>query len=394
MDGMQVPVPPGTKTGYSRASTRPTSATTACSDSPRSRPQRPLSARSTGSRDARNSACYEADFATNSWSDWQSAPSRPTSAKSQAGQVASTPQTARRLSNASGSEMIPVRADSARSTRTPEHHSLEEELSEPVLTRIPNSIATQLEKQVATAIGLRGRARLVPRLPRSVVSCKHGSDCCWRWLARAALEEIWGSSLATLSLAECVKKMKEEFAQLQADRRDFEAEQFRAKAAEETAARLQEELTECKVDGREFRVLEREHGRVQNETIELRTLAGKLDAQLELQRKQWHQEKEVMIQQATAETEQLRSRAESAEASAVQAQAVENDLRERVKELQQQVRELKSELQEDRNMKLKLMKKPGKKKPSAKRSASRRKSKSRSGTSPSKSRSKSRRRRG
>jgi len=225
MDGMQVPVPPGTKTGYSRASTRPTSATTACSDSPRSRPQRPLSARSTGSRDARNSACYEADFATNSWSDWQSAPSRPTSAKSQAGQVASTPQTARRLSNASGSEMIPVRADSARSTRTPEHHSLEEqiiaspdfgrrcveeELSEPVLTRIPNSIATQLEKQVATAIGLRGRARLVPRLPRSVVSCKHGSDCCWRWLARAALEEIWGSSLATLSLAECVKKMKED----------------------------------------------------------------------------------------------------------------------------------------------------------------------------------------
>ena len=161
----------------------------------------------------------------NSWSDWQSAPSRPTSAKSQAGQVASTPQTARRLSNASGYEMIPVRADSARSTRTPEHHSLEEqiiaspdfgrrcveeELSEPVLTRIPNSIATQLEKQVATAIGLRGRARLVPRLPRSVVSCKHGSDCCWRWLARAALEEIWGSSLATLSLAECVKKMKED----------------------------------------------------------------------------------------------------------------------------------------------------------------------------------------
>ena len=225
MDGMQVPVPPGTKTGYSRASTRPTSATTTCSDSPRSRPQRPLSARSTGSRDARNSACYEADFATNSWSDWQSAPSRPTSAKSQAGQVASTPQTARRLSNASGYEMIPVRPDSARSTRTPEHHSLEEqiiaspdfgrrcveeELSEPVLTRIPNSIATQLEKQVATAIGLRGRARLVPRLPRSVVSCKHGSDCCWRWLARAALEEIWGSSLATLSLAECVKKMKED----------------------------------------------------------------------------------------------------------------------------------------------------------------------------------------
>ena len=162
MDGMQVPVPPGTKTGYSRASTRPTSATTTCSGSPRSRPQRPLSARSTGSRDARNSACYEADFATNSWSDWQSAPSRPTSAKSQAGQVASTPQTARRLSNASGYEMIPVRPDSARSTRTPEHHSLEEqiiaspdfgrrcveeELSEPVLTRIPNSIATQLEKQ-------------------------------------------------------------------------------------------------------------------------------------------------------------------------------------------------------------------------------------------------------
>ena len=213
-----MPVPPGTKTSFSRSSTRPTSATTAGSESPRSRPQRPQSARSAGSRDARNSACYEADFATNSWSElsFPSRPaSRPTSAKSQHNQQMAS---VRRPS--SGLEMVPVN-----SARMPEHHSLEEqimaspdfgrrsleeELAEPVLTPIPNSIATPLEKQIATAIGLKGRGRLVPRLPRSVVSCKHGSDCCWRWLARAALEQIWGSSLASLSLAESVKKIKED----------------------------------------------------------------------------------------------------------------------------------------------------------------------------------------
>eukprot|EP00438_Fugacium_kawagutii_P026246 Skav233561 [mRNA] locus=scaffold563:610046:610738:- [translate_table: standard] len=220
MHGLQqIPVPPGAKS--SRASTRPTSAGTAVSDSPRG--QRPWSARSAGSRgDApRSSVTYEADFATASWSDL-SAPSRsrPTSAKSHA--PATVDSAGRRLSAVSGLELVPRESAASRQI---EHHSLEEqilaspdfgrrsleeELREPILTPIPNSIATPLEKQIATAVGLRGRARLVPRLPRTVVGCKHGADCSWRWLARVALEQIWGSSLASFSLAESVQKIKED----------------------------------------------------------------------------------------------------------------------------------------------------------------------------------------
>lgn len=230
MNGLQqVPVPPPGAKSYSRASTRPTSAGTAVSDSPRSRGQRPWSARS-GGEAPRSSVTYEAD-ATASWSDL-SAPSRsrPTSAKSHApngGQVqaqATVDSAGRRSSAVSALELVPSRPESAAS-RQIDHHSLEEqilaspdfgrrsleeELREPILTPIPNSIATPLEKQIATAVGLRGRARLVPRLPRTVVGCKHGADCCWRWLARVALEQIWGSSLASFSLAESVQKIKED----------------------------------------------------------------------------------------------------------------------------------------------------------------------------------------
>lgn len=218
MEGVQVPLPIGPKTSYSRASTRPTSAGTAGSDSPRARPQRPWSARSAGSREARNSVCYEDPIHSWSASDLQSAPSRPTSARSRAS-VAYV----KRVPNVASDVAGP--SDSPRSSRYIEHHSLEEqiiaspdfgrrsmeeELREPVLTPIPNSLGTPLEKQIATAIGRKGKGRLVPRLPRTAVSCKHGSDCCWRWLARAALEEIWGSSLASLSLAESVTKIKED----------------------------------------------------------------------------------------------------------------------------------------------------------------------------------------
>lgn len=225
MNGLQqVPVPPPGGKSYSRASTRPTSAGTAVSDSPRSRGQRPWSARSGEARSS--TVTYEAD-ATASWSDL-SAPSRPTSAKSHGapGQAQATgTDSAGRRSAVSALELVnPSRPESAAS-RQIDHHSLEEqvlaspdfgrrsleeELREPILTPIPNSIATPLEKQIATAVGLRGRARLVPRLPRTVVGCKHGADCCWRWLARVALEQIWGSSLASFSLAESVQKIKED----------------------------------------------------------------------------------------------------------------------------------------------------------------------------------------
>ncbi|CAK9037249.1 unnamed protein product [Durusdinium trenchii] len=366
----QVPLPSGPKPSYSRNSTRPTSAGTARSESPRSRNQRPLSARSAGSAwEARASASPSPDF-TDSWSELPSRPgsrpgSRPTSATTGGISGAVT-----RRPSADGPGAVPNDASRAPEVHSLEQHimaspdfgrrSLEEELREPILTPIPNSLGTPLEKQVATAIGLRGKGRNVLRLPRSVVSCKHGCDCCWRWLARAALEQIWGGSLASLSLADSVLKIKEEFAQMQDARRAFETEQFRAKAAEEEVATLQHELKKNKVDGREFRILEREHGRLQNEVADLRAARGKLEAELEVQKRRSVEQMEVARRKAEGEVEALQARAQKAEISTIRLEATEHELRERIADLQDQLREEKLQRQEDAK-KLKVTQRGGKK---------------------------------
>ena len=232
-----VPMAGKVHTGTSRptsASTRPTSAGSAREGSPglamsqrptsagsrdsAGRPStaslyRPTSASSAGAQardDAANQACSEG-------------PSRPASAKNQATQArsaapetegfVSTPHGQRSGSPTSKGGRL-LGAHSLENTVTQGTDSgrraLEEELQQPVLTPIPNSLATSLEKQLGTAIGLKGKNRLVPRLPRDVVHCLHGQNCCWRWLARAAMEEICGSSLASVSLADGISQMKEE----------------------------------------------------------------------------------------------------------------------------------------------------------------------------------------
>ena len=153
-------------------------------------------------------------------------PSRPRSAQSQASPNPASAPSARRASlETEGSVARSAQGDSPSRANRPlgprslenttqgsdlSRRAVEEELQQPVLTPVPNSLATPLEKQIGTAIGLKGRSRIVPRLPRDVVQCLHGQSCCWRWLARAALEQIHGSSLASMSLADGVTLMKED----------------------------------------------------------------------------------------------------------------------------------------------------------------------------------------
>ena len=179
---------------------------------------RPTSASSAGTHPAREESAYA--YAEGS---------RPGSAKSQPACRASLEgpegSTAAQAAQAAQAAHVPARGESPRGGRLLGPHSLEstvtqgadygrraleEELQQPVLTPIPNSIATSLEKQLGTAIGLKGRNRLVPRLPRDVVHCLHGQNCCWRWLARAAMEEASGSSFASMSLADSIAMIKQE----------------------------------------------------------------------------------------------------------------------------------------------------------------------------------------
>ena len=211
------------KPSHSRGSTRPTSAGSLRETSQNLSRSRPLSAGS--GQDAPRFVLHESVAQVDGSDVWPELPSRPTSAGYSRPTSAGYSYSVTRRSSAS----ISARGDSpnhaATLAREPEPHSLEqmiigspdfgrrtleEELREPVLTPIPSTLATPLEKQIGTAIGLKGKGRQVPRLPRDVVSCKHGSTCCWRWLARAALEEVAGTSLASMSLAEGVAQIKEE----------------------------------------------------------------------------------------------------------------------------------------------------------------------------------------
>eukprot|EP00913_Durusdinium_trenchii_P023903 g22448.t1 len=104
-------------------------------------------------------------------------------------------------------------------------------------------------------------------------------------------------------------------------------------AAEEEVATLQHELKKNKVDGREFRILEREHGRLQNEVADLRAARGKLEAELEVQKR-----RSVEQMEAEGEVEALQARAQKAEISTIRLEATEHELRERIADLQDQLR--------------------------------------------------------
>ncbi|CAE7691930.1 unnamed protein product [Symbiodinium pilosum] len=328
------------------ASTRPTSAGSGREGSP-GRPSLALSQRPTSAGSAQDSAGRPS----------MTSLYRPTSARSRPGSAKSQPACRASLEGPEGSTAaqaaqaahVPARGESpTRGGRLLGPHSLEstvtqgadygrraleEELQQPVLTPIPNSIATSLEKQLGTAIGLKGRNRLVPRLPRDVVHCLHGQSCCWRWLARAAMEEASGSSFASMSLADSIAMIKQELLQLREEHAIKEAERGRAEAAEENLASLKAQLAATKVDHKEFRALERAQGQLQEEAASLRISAGSLSAQLEVQKKEAARELAAVRGKADAEVSALRLRAEKAETELAKVQVAESELRQRVAEL-------------------------------------------------------------
>ncbi|OLQ02933.1 hypothetical protein AK812_SmicGene14169 [Symbiodinium microadriaticum] len=322
------------------ASTRPPSAGSVREGSPglSSLSQRPTSAGSTSASLYRPTSAGTVQGSEVS--------SRPVSAKSQAGPVntttcrasleaeesVNTGHTARGDSPSRGGRLLGPHSQDNAITQSSDfsRRAVEEELQQPVLTPIPNSIATPLERQMGTAIGLKGRNRLVPRLPRDVVQCLHGQNCCWRWLARAAMEEIYCGSLACVSLADGVTMMKEELVMLREEHAIKETERGRAEAAEENLASLKQQLAAAKVDHKEFRALERAHGHLQEEAASLRVSRGSLLAQLEVQKKDSAREIEAIHGKADAEASALRLRAEHAETELAKLQATESELRQTV----------------------------------------------------------------
>jgi len=213
--------------------------------------------------------------------------------------------------------------------------ALEEEILEPVLSAVPHGLATPLEKQLAAVIGIKGRNCSVPRLPRDVDGCKTGGRCCWRWLARAALQEVSGTSMTDRSLAECVPGLKAEFQNLREEHGRAETYRMRFMQAEDSLIQMREELEKCKQEVREVRSLERETGRIQEESAELRATKGRLEAQLAKEKHEVSQLQSEMRAKIDEATAPFRARAEEAEKALLVAKAEAEELEKKLSEEKQ-----------------------------------------------------------
>lgn len=91
--------------------------------------------------------------------------------------------------------------------------ALGEELKPAVLSPIPATMATPLEAQLALSLGIEDSPQY-PRLPLEVGACQQGPHCIWRWLARAALEEVAGEALGHLALPQAVAFLKDKMKDL------------------------------------------------------------------------------------------------------------------------------------------------------------------------------------
>jgi hypothetical protein len=157
--------------------------------------------------------------------------------------------------------------------------ALEEELWEPPLAPVPVALATPLERRMADVLQINGGD--VPRLPHCVQACQQGNQCCWRWLARAALEQVAGGSLSHLSLGEAVATLRDELEVLRCERTENEGWKARAERAEDELTAMRGAYENAQREVTRLHEVEKQSARLQSECAELRVLNGRLAAQEE-----------------------------------------------------------------------------------------------------------------
>lgn len=205
---------------------------------------------------------------------------------------------------------------------------------------VPANLATPIERQLAKAIGITGK-QVVPRLPRDVEKCNLGGRCCWRWLARAALEEVCGTCTTHLTLAETVGSIRDELKELRGERGLADKEHCRAMQAEAELCVLRESHRIAMNEVKEFRAVERETGRLQVEIVEVRSANGRLEATIEAQSSKIAKLQTQHHALLEVETADLRARAERAEQELMKANVLQEDLQRRLAEAEQRIRQLK-----------------------------------------------------
>lgn len=218
---------------------------------------------------------------------------------------------------------------------------LEEELQPPPLTPVPARLATALERQLGEALGITGNEAM-PRLPMEVEGCRQGGRCCWRWLARAALEHIAGGPMGHWSLPEMVTSLKEELEYLRTKRDEAQAANERAAAAEEALESLRIQVASTDKEVGELRAMQREFGRLQAEVQCLQVSNGRQSA---LQ--QGLQQEVASLKLGARQSEQkiadAERRAADAQADLAKVRLFEQDLRRQLEATQKELAKKDSE---------------------------------------------------
>eukprot|EP00927_Polykrikos_kofoidii_P069560 TRINITY_DN65084_c0_g1_i1.p1 TRINITY_DN65084_c0_g1~~TRINITY_DN65084_c0_g1_i1.p1 ORF type:complete len:316 (-),score=37.81 TRINITY_DN65084_c0_g1_i1:175-1122(-) len=137
--------------------------------------------------------------------------------------------------------------------------------------------------RIAEALGIVDEVGIA-RIPADVQACSSGSRCCWRWLARAALEHVGGSFLSTsmgrrhASLSELVSLLKAEVSSVNKKSDALEECQNQiARDAEKLAVLKQlDRVNDTEIA--ELQSIRKELAQARAECLELRSSNGRLIA--------------------------------------------------------------------------------------------------------------------
>jgi len=152
----------------------------------------------------------------------------------------------------------------------------------PPLSSIPMSLATPLERQFAIALGFAGH-RQIPRLAADVEKenalCNGAGWCLARWFARAALEQVYGGSLAHLpGIPEMIETVRDEMSNLRREHSSFASQREKASKDAELLVSLQASRDAADRELIELRAVRGEISRTVTENSELKVEMGRLAA--------------------------------------------------------------------------------------------------------------------
>jgi len=214
--------------------------------------------------------------------------------------------------------------------------ALEEELRGPALGPVPASLSTPMERCVAEALGLTG-GQLVPRLPLDVEQCDLGGRCCWRWLARAALEHIAGGgallgleNMGSLGMPVMVASLRARLESDAATHAALDAAQSQIQHYVEEISSLRGMIKRCDADMACLHSTADELRRKEAEALELRAINSRLMANEHRLEKELAQLKVEQAAQIEGEVKTGRDRAERAELNYTKMQLVAEDCERRM----------------------------------------------------------------